>query len=405
MRSRRLAGAGVAAAAAALALAACSSSASSSPPAAASSSSAPAASAGVASASPASTASAGTEGSAVSAADLSAAQATVKSASTVPTGIPETQQLSSPPPKGKTVLFLQCEEVQCGYEGTGLKAAAAAVGWTVKTLNFQAANPATLVSALQTGLQYHPVAAFFTGVPQEAWQSEQKAYAAAGAILVDDYNATAPTGIGVEPGRGYGNESVAIGTTIADEQIVNSGGAAAASLIVSVPTYTVFDPMVTAYKAQIAKDCPTCSVTEDDFTLPQMLGGQLVPAVVSAAKRIPNLKYIVSVDGAFTDTLPGALKAAGLAGKYQIINGGGIATDQQFVQAGTELTTVSNPLTEGGWQDMDMAIRFAMHLPESPGDLQVPWVLLNKSNIGTPSDSYDVPTNYPSLFEKLWDVG
>ena len=400
MRSRRLAGVGVTAAAAALALAACSSSASSN-----SSSAAPAASTGVASASAASTASAGTDGSAVSASALSAAQATVKSASTVPTGIPETQQLSSPPPKGKTVLFLQCEEVQCGYEGTGLKAAAAAVGWTVKTLNFQAANPATLVSALQTGLQYHPVAAFFTGVPQEAWQSEQKAYAAAGAILVDDYNATAPTGIGVEPGRGYGNESVAIGTTIADEQVANSGGTVANSLIVSVPTYTVFDPMVTAYKAQMAKDCPTCSVTEDDFTLPQMLGGQLVPAVVSAAKRIPNLKYIVTVDGAFTDTLPGALKAAGLAGKYQIINGGGIATDQQFVQAGTELTTVSNPLTEGGWQDMDMAIRFAMHLPESPGDLQVPWVLLNKSNIGTPSDSYDVPTNYPSLFEKLWDVG
>ena len=402
MKSRRLAGAGLAAAL--LALAACSSAGSSS-----SSSAAPAATSTGTSASAgtsaSSTATAGTDATGVSASALAAAQATVKAASTVPTTIPETQKLPSAPPKGKTVLFLQCEEVQCGYEGTGLKAAAAAIGWNVKTLNFQAANPATLVSALQAGLQYHPVAAFFTGVPQEAWQSEQKAYAAAGAILVDDYNATAPTGIGVEPGRGYGNESVAIGTTIADEQIANSGGAAAASLVVSVPTYTVFDPMVTAYKAQIAKDCLTCSVTEDDFTLPQMLGGQLVPAVVSAAKRIPNLKYIVSVDGAFTDTLPGALKAAGLAGKYQIINGGGIATDQQFVQAGTELTTVSNPLTEGGWQDMDMAIRFAMHLPESPGDEDVPWVLLNKSNVGTPSDSYDVPANYPSLFEKLWDVG
>jgi hypothetical protein len=396
VKSRRLAGAG--AAVALLALAACSSAASSS-----SSPAAPAATTGAASAS--GTATAGTDASAVSAAALAAAQATVKTASTIPTGIPETEKLPSAPPKGKTVLFLQCEEVQCGYEGTGLKAAAAAVGWNVKTLNFQAANPATLVSALQTGLQYHPVAAFFTGVPQEAWQSEQKAYAAAGAILVDDYNATAPSGAGVEPGRGYANESVAIGTTIADEQIADSGGAPAASLIVSVPTYTVFDPMVTAYKAQIAKDCPTCSVTEDDFTLPQMLGGNLVPAVVSAAKRISNLKYIVSVDGAFTDTLPGALKAAGLAGKYQIINGGGIATDQQFVLSGTELTTVSNPLTFGGWQDMDMAIRFAMHLPESPGDEQVPWVLLNKSNVGTPSDSYDVPTDYPSLFEKLWNVG
>ena len=391
MKSRRLAGVGLAAAL--MALAACSSAASSS-----SSSSAPAATS-------TGTASAGTVASDVSASALAAAEARVKAASTIPTAIPETQPLPSAPPRGKTVLFLQCEEVQCGYEGTGLKAAAAAIGWNVKTLNFQAANPATLVSALQAGLQYHPVAAFFTGVPQEAWQSEQKAYAAAGAILVDDYNATAPSGVGVEPGRGYGDESVAIGTTIADEQISDSGGAAAKSLIVSVPTYTVFDPMVTAYKAQIAKDCPGCQVTEDDFTLPQMLGGALVPAVVSAAKRISGLKYIVAVDGAFIDTLPEALKAAGLAGKYKIINGGGIATDQQFVQNGTDLSTVSNPLTMGGWQDMDMAIRFAMHLPPSPGNNVVPWVLLDKSNVGTPSDSYDVPTDYPALFKKLWDVG
>jgi ribose transport system substrate-binding protein len=392
MKYRRLAGAGVAAAL--LALAACSSSSSSAPAATSS---------GAGSASR--TASAGSGGTAVSAGSLAAAQAIVQKASTIPTTIPETQQLASAPPKGKTVLYLQCEEVQCGYEGDGLKAAAATIGWNVKVLNFQAANPATLVSALKAGLQYHPVAAFFSGVPQEAWQSEQKPYAAAGAIIVDNYNSTVPSGVGVEAGRGYSNENETIGTTIADQQIANSRGAAAASLIVSVPTYTIFESMVAGYKAQIAKACPSCSVTEADFTLPQMLGGQLVPAVVSAAKRIPNLKYIVSVDGAFTDTLPQALKAAGLAGKYQIINGGGIATDQQFVLNGTELSTVSNPLTMGGWQDMDMAIRFAMHLPPSPGDNVVSWVLLNKANVGTPSDSYDVPTNYPSLFEKLWDVG
>jgi hypothetical protein len=323
----------------------------------------------------------------------------------MPTALPETQPLPSAPPKGKTVLFLQCEEVQCGYEGDGLKAAAAAIGWNVKVLNFQAANPATLVSALQTGLQYHPVAAFFSGVPQEAWQSEQKPYAAAGAVIVDNYLATTPSGAGVEAGRGYASENQQMGTVLAQQQIANSGGAPAASLIVSVPTYTVFDPMVTAYKAEIAKDCPACQVTEDDFTLPQMLGGDLVPAVVSAAKRITNLKYIVSVNGAFTDTLPEALKAAGLAGKYQIISGQGVSTDQQNVLQGSQLATVSGPFILGGWQDMDMAIRDVMHLPPSPGDNVVPWVLLNKSNIGTPSDSYDVPTDYPSLFEKLWHVG
>jgi len=395
-RRSRLAGAGLAAAAL-LALAACSSASSSS--ASAPASSAPA-SAAASAAGSASASAAGTTSS-----DVAAAVAAVKSASAMPTSIPETQSLPSAPPKGKTVLFLQCEEVQCGYEGDGLKAAAAAIGWNLKVLNFQAANPATLVSALQTGLQYHPVAAFFSGVPQEAWQSEQKPYAAAGAVIVDNYLAATPSGAGVEAGRGYASENEQMGTVLAQQQIANSGGAPAASLIVSVPTYTVFDPMVTAYKAEIAKDCPSCSVTEDDFTLPQMLGGDLVPAVVSAAKRISNLKYIVSVNGAFTDTLPEALKAAGLAGKYQVISGQGVSTDQQNVLQGTQLATVSGPFILGGWQDMDMAIRDVMHLPPSPGDNVVPWVLLNKSNIGTPSDSYDVPTDYPSLFEKLWHVG
>src|SRR5579863_8829189 len=208
MTSARIAGAGLAAAAL-LALAACSSASSSG-------SSAPASAGASASASAPSASAAGTSPAAVT-----AAQAAVKSASAMPTTIPETQPLPSAPPKGKTVLFLQCEEVQCSYEGDGLKAAAAAIGWTVKVLNFQAANPATLVSALQSGLQYHPVAAFFSGVPQEAWQSEQKPYAAAGAFIVDNYLATTPSGIGIEAGRGYASENQDMGKVLADEQIAN----------------------------------------------------------------------------------------------------------------------------------------------------------------------------------------
>ena len=49
--------------------------------------------------------------------------------------------------------------------------------------------------------------------------------------------------------------------------------------------------------------------------------------------------------------------------------------------------------------------RSVMHLPASPGDGVVPWMLLTKANIGTPNDSYDEPADYPALFEKLWHVG
>jgi ribose transport system substrate-binding protein len=386
---------GAALAAAALTLAACSSS--SSPASTATSGSA-------ATAGAAGTSSSSASGGATPA-EVSAAQSAVTSAAAVPTTIPVTTPLPSAPPKGKTVLFLQCEQAECGIEASGEEAAAKAVGWNVKVLNFQAANPATLVAALQQGLEYHPVAAFFSGVPQADWESEQKAYAAAGAVIVDNFNGTVPTGAGVLAGRGYAAENGPIGTALADEQIATSNGAPTKSLIVTVPSYTTFGPMVTAYKAQIAKECSGCQVTEVDVTIPQLLAGGLDQAVVSAAKRISGLQYIVSVNGEFIGQLPGALKSAGLAGKYQLISGSGVSTDQQNVLNGTQLATVSSPYVEDGWQDIDMAIRHVMNLPIPAGDNVVPWTLLTKSNIGTPADSWEAPSDYPALFEKLWHVG
>jgi hypothetical protein len=303
------------------------------------------------------------------------------------------------------VLYLQCEQQECGNEGAGIKAAAAAVGWHVKVLNFQAANPATLVTALKTGLQYHPVAAFFSGVPQQAWQSVQQAYAKAGAFITESFDATAPSGPGVEAGRGYGDASAAIGKLLADEQIATSNGAPAKSLLVSVPSYPVFVPTAQAYQAEISKACPSCSVTAVNATLPQLLGGQLIPAVVSAAKRSAGLTYIVAVNGAFVAQLPQALDAAGLGGKFKIISGQGVAEDQQNVLNGTALATVNSPLIMGGWQDMDMAIRTVMHLPIPAGDHVVPTALLTKANIGTPRNSYDLPVDYPTQFKTLWHVG
>jgi ribose transport system substrate-binding protein len=375
----------VALAAAALTLTACSSSGSSS------------ASGTTASGSPAASGS--------NSAGLAAARAAVQAATTFPTTIPVTTPLPSKPPAGKTVVFLQCEIPQCVNEGNGIKAAAAAIGWNYKVVGYQAANPATLVTALTTALQYKPVGVFFSGVPQDAWSSVQQAYVKAGAFITASYLATAPSGPGVVPGRGYASASAQAGTLMAEEQVADSNGAATKSLLVSVPSYPVFLPTTAAYQSEINKACPACTVSTLNGTLPQVDAGQLVPAVVSAVKRNPGISYIVAVNATFVTELPSALKAAGLAGKYKIIAGKSGALDQQQVLNGTKLTVINSPLTMGGWQDIDMAIRTVMHLPIPQGDHDVPAVLLTKANIGTPSDSYDVPADYAAQFEKLWQVG
>jgi ribose transport system substrate-binding protein len=339
------------------------------------------------------------------AAALAAAKANVEANLKFPTTISVTDPLPTAPPKDKTVVFLQCEQDQCHNQGDGIEAAAKAVGWNYKRLNFQAANPATLVSALQNALQYKPVGVFFSGVPQVAYASMQDAYQKAGAFISESFDAVPPSGPGIVPGHGFGKDAGNLGTLLADAQVTDSNGEPAKSLLVSVPTYKVFVPLADAYKAEIAKTCPSCHVDTLDATIPQLVGGQLTGAIVSAAKRIDGLKYIVSVNGSFAAQLPQALKAAGLDGKYKIISGQGRSGDQQNVLNGTHLYTASSPLIYGGWLDMDVAIRTVMGLPIPEADHAVHAYLLTKDTIGTPRESYDLPTDYAEQFKKLWKVG
>lgn len=333
------------------------------------------------------------------------AQAGLAEAVKAHTQIPVTEALPSAPPKGKTVVFLQCEQEQCAIEGDGIQAAAKAIGWNFKRLNFKAAEPNTLITALKTALQYHPVASFFAGVPQAVWGSVAKDYAAAGAFITENFEATAPTGAGVEAGRGYDAENVKIGKALADQQIVDSNGAPSKAILVDVPSYPIFVPLAKAYQDELSSLCPSCTTEKVEATLPQLLGGQLVPAVVSSAQRNKDAKYIVSVNGSFVAQLPQALKSAGLDGKFKIISGQGGPLDQQNVLDGKALATTSSPFELSGWQDVDMAIRKVMGRPIPEGDHVVPWKLLTKDNLGTPRASYDEPADYADQFKKLWKVG
>lgn len=336
---------------------------------------------------------------------LRAAQRIVSAAETFPTSfgnaIPE---LPSKPPTGKTVVFLQCEQESCPFQGKGISAAAALVGWKVKTLNWQQADPSSIVTALKTALQYHPVAVMFAGAPEETWSSMKSAYQAAGAVIMPSSLPTTPTGPGVLPGHAFEADETDLGQLLAAQTAVSDGGAGGKALLVTVPSYPVYGPVVSTFTKDLKQYCPNCSSSELDVTLQQLQAGGLDQAVVSQVKRDPAIKYIVSVAGTFTAQLPAALQAAGLSGKYTLIAGKGGAADQQNVLDGKQLSSVDGPFVEGGWQDMDEAIRHVMGLPIPAEDHRARAYLLTKDNIETPSDSYDLPANYEALFKQIWRV-
>ena len=351
------------------------------------------------------------------AAALAAAKANVEAHTKFPTTIPSTYTaLPSAPPKkdanGKPylVVFLQCEQNQCASQGNGIEAAAKAIGWQFKRLNFQQANPATLVTALKAALQFnaagdHLVGAFFSGPSQQAYQSVLSDYAKAGAFVSAAYADKAPSGPGTLPSFGYADDQLRLGTVLADAQISHANGAPSKSILVTVSQYPVFAATVQGYKDELAKVCPKCTTVVADATLQQLGSNGLNQVVVSTAQRNKDAKYIVSVNGSFVAQLPQSLQSAGLGGKFQIISGQGISLDQQNVLNGTALYTTSSPHTYGGWQDVDIAVRTVMQLPVPDADHTVSSYLLTTDNIGKPSDSFDVPVGYPEQFKKLWKVG
>jgi ribose transport system substrate-binding protein len=333
---------------------------------------------------------------------LAQARAVVDAAKQHVTTIPITQPLSSKPPTGKTIIYLQCEVAQCALEGKGLQSAASALGWTYRVLNFQAANPATLVTALDTALQYKPIAVYFAGVPLQLWKSVEPKYKAVGAYIVP----SSVPGVTLDDTIITSLAADALykeaGKLLADEVAVESGGKAKI-LFATVPAYTIFKPLQDGYETELKAVCPACSSETFGATLPQVTSNQMVPAIVSSLKRSTDIDYVVSSNGDFVQALPSALRSAGISStKVKIITFSGTSAVQQLIKAGQIESSTAFGYSYEGWLGVDAVLRAMQKLPISDEHELLPLPLLTKDTVGTPADSYDLPPDYQSQFKKLW---
>lgn len=335
---------------------------------------------------------------------LAAAQATIQAALKPPNTLPITGALKSKPETGKTIIYIQCEVAQCALEGKGLQSAAQALGWTYKNMSFQAANPATLVTALKDALRFKPLAVYFSGVPYDVWKSVIPDYKSAGSYIVPSAVPNVPLDGTVIASLGADALYVKAGKLLADTVAVDSNGSGKI-LFTTVPAYTIFKPLQDGYDAELKAVCPGCKSTTFGATIPQVTGNQMVPGIVSALKRDPDIKYVASANGDFLQTLPGALQSAGMAGKVKIFTFSGGTSIQQLVQQGQIQTTTAFGYNYEGWLGVDAALRASQGMPVSDEHSLLPLPLLTKDTITTPKDSIDLPADYQAQFKKLWLVG
>jgi ribose transport system substrate-binding protein len=347
-------------------------------------------------------ASTGASSSSGASSQVTAALAATQAAEQQPTSIPLTTKLNSAPPTGKTFVFLQCELAQCKTFEEGVAAATAALGWNLKVLTFQNANPSTLTADMDQALSYKPVGVAFTGLPQAVWQSEVAKYKAAGVPLIPAYSGpvnrddTVIADIGAESEPAYGK-------ILANWFIADSNGNGKA-LSFRADDFAPLKQFSDSFSATVASGCAGCKVTDLRATIPQVEGGQATSAIVSALQKDPSIKYVVACDAPFVDGLPAALKAAGLYGKVKIVGGGATSVEEKGLTSGdfTALTSLAQRYT--GWLMVDAAARHLEGMEIAPSDGGEPIQLLTKDNIQTPSDSYDFPSNYPDEFKSLWSL-
>ena len=342
---------------------------------------------------------------------MAAAEKLVAQAEQFPTNIPLTTPVKSAPPKGKTFVVLQCEISQCTDIVSGARAATAAIGWNLKVVPYQSANPATLVSALQQALQYNPVAVGFSGLPEAVWQSVLPAYQKAGVPLIPAFMGPLTT---PSPQIPY-DLAAKVGvlqsaTELAAWVTVDSKGTGKV-LVVNVPSFPILAEFGDAFGADVKSQCTGCAVSSIDATIPEVDAGQIDSLIVSALQKDPSIDYVSTVDGAFIDGLPSALAAAGLTGKVKVVGvGADVANEANILAGGPDMAFFSLATAYTGWQMVDAAIREEEGMPVvDPEDGGLPGQLLTKQDMTAdhlqPANSYDYPTDYPQQFKALWHVG
>jgi ribose transport system substrate-binding protein len=319
-----------------------------------------------------------------------------------PTRIGDSTPFPSAPPKGKTFVDVRCDIPECQLIAEGAQAAATALGWNFKSVPFQLANPASLVAAMKTALQYHPIAISFSGLPEAVWQSEVPAYSAAHvAIIPLSVGPTQPSP--AIPGAIGGSADTQLQGRILAAWFISSSNGHGHALLANVPGIGALKTVGTEFQTAVAQNCPGCSVTTIQVSVSQFSTDGGVSAVVSALQKDPSLKYLVTEQGGTDQGLPAALSGAGLS-DIQIAGAYASSTAIGYLRDGTAAGFVYEPRRATGWMAVDIAALYSLGIKPATAGL-IPIQFLTKDTVTATSAADELPSNYQAEYKALWHVG
>jgi ribose transport system substrate-binding protein len=323
-----------------------------------------------------------------------------------PTEIHAKKALASKPKPGETIVFLQCAVTQCSQQATGVKGAAAAIGWKTEIMNYDSADPSTLLTAMQDALAKDPVAVIFSGSPEEIWAKMIPAYEKAGVAIIPMFIGPAKVEGPVIANIAGELENEIAGKLLADWLTVNSEGTGSA-VIQAVPGFPAITIWVEYFKEELEKECPGCSLETVEVSLEELGDGSSTQTTLSAMQRA-GATYAFAYNGAFIANLPTEAQTAGLSEA----NIGTYAATGDYVAeaaAGKNGAFIMLSTIYAGWIAVNAALLHAEGQSMTEEEALLPIQLATKESatqeLAERANSYEAPPNYKAEFEKLWGVG
>ena len=147
---------------------------------------------------------------------------------------------------------------------------------------------------------------------------------------------------------------------MANWAIVDSDGAANV-LIVSIPDFPVLKVAETdAYMAEMEENCPDCSFTELNITIPQLVGGEVPAAMASQLQANSDINYVFFSFGSLAAGVTASLESAGLLDQVTVYGQDFSAFDLEEIVAGTMGAWSADPKAYAGWLMVDAAARLSL---------------------------------------------
>jgi ribose transport system substrate-binding protein len=329
---------------------------------------------------------------------LVTASLTASSGFTPPTTGPKAEA------KGATIAYVAADVTNGGINAvaTGVKEAAAKIGWTVVILDGKASDEGR-TDALERAIAMKP-AGIILGRFDAAEQSTTIVKATASKIPVVGWHAAAKPGPDEATGlfANITTDPLEVSRIAADFAIADSGGTAGVAIFTD-SQYEIAVAKAAAIKAEIQK-CSGCSVLEYEDS-PIAEADSQMPGLVSSMleRHDTKLTYLLAINGNYFGGARIALKDAKKAAAgppKSVAAGDGDAVEFQRIRSlDYQSATVAEPLYLQGWQLVDELNRAIAGQPASsfiakPG-------LVTKANVPT-GDVFDPQSGYREIYARVW---